>query len=630
MLNFSTIINVAVLIATASIALAQTTIDPSEGQHHVGESVRVQFVVQATARAGDQLVLYSRRSWRDDDCFIVRLTPTVQDALESKGTKLPEDLVDRSISANGLVQTVAPGGMTRPVIIASSLANFRVLDTQEPKPPTAASEIEPEQALDFIGKSVRVRLTVASIGRNGETQNLNSGESWDAPGNLQIKLPPPIVAEYEKQDIDNPAVHFLRKNIEVTGIIHETRPGGKRVAAITLQATDNLSFVLKASREAIRISQLVNRRIDLHLKDGKKYGNALVVEVNAGESTESIASLKVKIGDAKPRVYRAISIDDVSVDGASLDLSYDRKSRTLMVDEERRNQRIAKESVVERQVLAKGKRLWPRLNDNEHAQWISKHREFLETVRSTFPELPLRVVETDYFLILTDIPDAEARKYLGYLDTLYHQMCRAFAIPQGSNIWCGKCIIVAFQNRADFIRFELDVINNKKGDPTKSGGICHASSDGRVVISLFKGDFEDRFATVLVHETSHGIVARFLSDVRIPSWLNEGMAVWVAKFVVKSDNTLERHEQKAIATLRQQRSLAGFFHAPQIPGDLYGSASAIVNLLLRSDAVKFREFFVLIKQGVDQSDALKQAYNMTFADVARLYGSRIGLPNLQP
>jgi hypothetical protein len=375
---------------------------------------------------------------------------------------------------------------------------------------------------------------------------------------------------------------------------------------------------------------LANRRIDLHLRDGAKFGNVLVVELETGTDSESVLSLKAKVGDAGPRVYRAIAIEEVVVDGVPLDLSYDPKARVLVVDQERRRQRLEESAAIERRVLAKGSRLWPRLSDEDQAQWMSKHREFLESVRVAFPQLPLRVVETEYCLILTDIPDAEARKYLGYLDTLYHQMCRAFGIPVGSNIWCGKCVVVALQNRADFIRFEIDVMKNTNGNPTQSGGICHADRDGRLVISLFKAEFTDRFATVLVHETSHGIAARFLSDVRLPSWLNEGMAVWIAKFVVKEDDSLEKHLQKSIETLRQQQTLAGFFDAKQIPGELYGSAAAIVDILLRMDAAKFRQFFTLIKQGVDQEDALKQSYDMSFADLARVYGARIGLPNLSP
>lgn len=613
-------------------ALGQSQIDPTQGLKHVGETVRVRMSVMSIGRAGEQLVLHSRDSWKVEDCFIIRLDTDAQAAYKKMGIQLPGVFIRKQIEVTGLVQTIKPGGLTRPVIFVSSPASIRILG---PPKPTASSggkpvEIKPEQGLQYVGKTVRVRLTVSSIGRGGESHNLNSARSWDAAGNLQVRLNPDVRAEYAMQGIENPGLHFLRKEIEVTGIVREIRPGGMRVPAIDLKSSDDLRSVLQSTRKAPAISELVNRRIELHLRDGKRFGNVLVTALSTGTVPESVSDLKVQIGDAGPRLYKAAAIEDIVADGVPLDLGYDRKNRVLFVDEEKRKARLKDAEETERRVLSLGKRLWPRLSDEEHSAWLEKHKEFAQSVQAHFPQLPLRVVETKFYVIVTDLPAAEARKYLGYLDTLYDTMCRAFGIPLGSNIWCGKCVVVAFQNRADFIRFEIEVMKNTKGNPTKSGGICHADGHGRVVISLFKGDFTARFATVLVHETSHGIVARFLSDIRIPSWLNEGMAVWIAKYVVKEDDTLEKSQKRSVETLRQQPTLAGFFDAPQVTGEYYGSGSAMVDLLLRRDSVAFRQFFTDIKQGYSQEEALQRAYRMTFADLARLYGRRIGLPNLQP
>ena len=166
-------------------------------------------------------------------------------------------------------------------------------------------------------------------------------------------------------------------------------------------------------------------------------------------------------------------------------------------------------------------------------------------------------------------------------------------------------------------------------DSAKAQGLCHAQTDGQVVISAWKGDLTTHFASALVHETSHGFVARYRSDLRAPSWLNEGMADWIANRIVKNDNLVAR-QTKSGQLIQQQRTLDGFFEAAQISGDQYGAASSMVSILLEIDPNKFRRFFIGIKEGLLEEDSLQQEFQMTHRDLARLYGRRIGVPDLTP
>jgi hypothetical protein len=624
-------------VAPVSI-VAQTKIEPTKALEHVGANVHVRLVVSSIGRSGHWHNLNSGKSWDAPGNLVIRLSPDVRAALAKRGLKNPgPDLLKKQIEVTGIVREYRPGGKLVPGIELKSADDLKIVDDSAKTPPpqttkaTSGStvEIKPEEGLKFIGRTVRVRLRPQALGRAGKIHNVNSGKSWDAPGNLQVRFGPDILAAFAKDGIESPGLHLLRKHIEVTGTVVEIRPGGKRVAAIDLESLNNLTYVLQSTREAPSISDLLNQRVDVHLRNRKRFGNVVVTAIEAGSRPESLVSLKLKIGDDPPRLYRASSVEEVIVDGVPLDLSFDRKNRILFVDEEKRKARLQADEEAERRVLSIGKRLWPRLTDREHAEWVARHKEFIESVQKHFPQQPLRLIETKYHLILTDIPDSEAQKYLTYLDTLYHEMCRAFGIPLGSNIWSGKCIVCAFQNRADFIRFELEVMKNTKGNPTNAGGICHGTGEGRIVISLFKGSFAARFATVLVHETSHGFVNRFRSDVRVPSWLNEGMAVWIAKYIVKEDDTLEKAQRKSIVALQAQQTLAGFFDGSQIPGERYGAASAMVDILVSRDSDKFHQFFTDIKLGYPTEEALQRAYKISFADLTSFYGRSIGMPNLK-
>ena len=240
-------------------------------------------------------------------------------------------------------------------------------------------------------------------------------------------------------------------------------------------------------------------------------------------------------------------------------------------------------------------------------------------------------MEREFFLIVTDIPPAQGDVHFRYLDRLYEDMCNSFGIPIGTNLWQGKCIVCAFQDREKFVRFEVEFMKSSRESASGAGGFCYGNDD-RIVISLFKSDLKEaRFAYVLVHETSHGIVNRFLSDVQIPSWLNEGMALWIGASIVKDDReTLQSSLEESIATLRQQNSLDGMFEIKQIHGKYYGGSAAVVDLLLNRKKGAFRQYFIDLKHGYSQEEALQRSFGLTPQKLATEYGRSIGVQKLTP
>lgn len=621
-----------VWISPVASVLAQTEIDPAKGLEHVGKAVRVTFTVASMGRAGENFELNSRESWKEPDCLMVHLTPAVQTALKEKGiNNLVEHFARKKVVITGAVREINPGGMKRASILISSLEDIRIVEpTAEPKPATGDKVIDAEatQGLDHVGKKVRVRMFVTNIGGAGESQVLNSAKDWNVPGNLQVILSPEILQTYRKDGIEKPNLHFWNKNVEVTGVVRETFPGGMKVPAITIESPDDLRFILVSTRQAPDISGLLDRRIDLRLKNEQFLTDVLVTAIETRGEPVGILNLKIRSGKSAPKPFAAASIEEIFVDDIPLDLTYDRKSRLLIVDEDQRTTRLKLSEEIERRVLKRGGKLWEHLSADEQDDRVTKGKEFLVSVQKQFPQCPLKVVETKYYLLITDLDPASAQQYLKYLDSLYDEMCRAFAIPLGKNIWAGKCIVATFQKQADFLRFEKESMKNMT-NPDKAQGLCHAQTDGQVVISAWKGDLTTHFASALVHETSHGFVARYRSDLRAPSWLNEGMADWIANRIIKNDNLAAR-QAKSAQLVQQQRTLDGFFDAAQISGDQYGIASNIVGILLEIDPNKFRRYFVGIKEGLVEEDSLQQAFQMTHNDLARLYGRRIGLPDLKP
>ena len=491
--------------------------------------------------------------------------------------------------------------------------------------------ISPDHAREYLGQKVRMKFIVKDIGRGdgGRLIELNSKPVWNAPNNVHVLIPPELAAALVKEGIKNPEQFFLYREIEVTGTLQDRRPGGFLVPALEPASVENLQYVLQSARSAIAISQLKNQRVDLYLSNGKSFANVLISDIETGSHSESFVSFRGTTMDGKQTKYRASTIQELSVDGVPLDLIYDKVKKECITDQSKREARIHEGKASELRLASKGYQLHRRRTDEEQEQSLKENREFAASVKAFFPELPIRTMERDLFLIVTDIPPERGDVYFQYLDQLYEDMCNSFGVPVGTNLWQGKCVVCAFQDRAKFVRFEVEMMKTSRESASMSGGLCHGGDD-RIVISLFKGDLPDaRFAYVLVHETSHGIVNRYLSDAQIPSWLNEGMALWIGAMIVKEDkDTLQSSLEESIATLRQKQSLDGMFEIEQIHGKYYGASAAIVDMLLNKKKGAFRKFFIDLKNGYSQEEALQRSFGITFQQLATEYGRTIGVPQV--
>ena len=135
---------------------------------------------------------------------------------------------------------------------------------------------------------------------------------------------------------------------------------------------------------------------------------------------------------------------------------------------------------------------------------------------------------------------------------------------------------------------------------------------------------------MLVHETSHGFIHRYMSSARIPSWLNEGMADWIADAIVKSDRVPQKQQAAAMA-IRQRGTIGNFFQTDPIGGLEYGIASSMVQLLLKEDGGdgKFKEFFDGIKMGKDTEQSLKDTFKLSYKELTIMYARAIGMGQLR-
>jgi len=134
---------------------------------------------------------------------------------------------------------------------------------------------------------------------------------------------------------------------------------------------------------------------------------------------------------------------------------------------------------------------------------------------------------------------------------------------------------------------------------------------------------------MLVHETSHGFNHRWVSPVKLPNWLNEGIAEWIGQQVVPACRQVPAKEARARAVMQSTGSVGeGFFTAANINRDQYGIASGLVRFMAGRDRRRFEQFVRGIKEGMTVEESLTGSFNVSLDELLALYGGTLGLPRL--
>ena len=382
-----------------------------------------------------------------------------------------------------------------------------------------------------------------------------------------------------------------------------------------------------AQTKEIKLADLIEPVVDVRLKGNKQLSGCNIISAVDGKEPETWKSFKVQLKDSKrTSKILAKNVVEIFLDGQPMDVAYDRKSRGVSISEEKKKERLEWEREVNRKLASRRDRLWKPLTAAKHEEFMVKHRLFIKKTKQKMSHLQFRYVEREYFMFLTNLSSQEVDGLLEKLDLMYSELCKAFGIPPTHNIWCGKCVVVAFRDQSDFLKFESQIMNV---DATGAQGICHSFGDGKVIFAGYQGD--NGFPNVLVHETSHGFVHRYMSSAGVPSWLNEGMADWISHQIVRN-NRIPTRQKIAAMLVRKRGTLGDLLTKKQnISADEYGMSSAIVDLLIQIDRGrgKFREFFEAIKQGTDAEQALNESFGFNYAELTVRYARSIGMSSIR-
>ncbi|WP_417380920.1 hypothetical protein [Gimesia sp.] len=390
--------------------------------------------------------------------------------------------------------------------------------------------------------------------------------------------------------------------------------------ASTIEAAA-LEFALNAEE----VEQLIGKTADITASNGKAEQGVEITRFLTGRDKSQIKSIEVKAPNAtRSKRLLVTRLDEMKVDDKLYQFQYLPSIKAAMLEDLNK-----KNAAITEKLRTSNEEFWEEIPDEEQQKYVDEYKEFLEKVGKHYAAFNMKLYETRYFLFYSDMPANQVAPYLVQLDKMNELLGRSFGFKPGHNIWRGKAVIVAFLAKPAFLEFEQQFYNR-----TETGnaiGLCHSHGDGKVIVSCYRGNDPNFFGAVLVHETAHGYIHRYKSTVNIPTWINEGIADWIAMMVVPSSKEVRFRQTEAALRLKQVQTFGGqFFNNERLDSWQYGSASAIIQLMLKASPEQFKLFFNGIKEGLTWQDSLQRAYGLTVDQLSQAYGRTIGIPALTP
>ena len=390
---------------------------------------------------------------------------------------------------------------------------------------------------------------------------------------------------------------------------------------------------LSVSASSEELAEFVDQKLSIELQNGMRYEDATPLRVLPDKKGEKPPKLRVKLDKGGSRTWSLAAIRKMTRDGKVV---YENLTSGSFSEKQLSKRELAKQRAEQEhrkwlgRLTARGVKPWKKFTEAEHQAAIEKHKARYEAVAKLLPSLQL--VETEHFLFCTNIPPQQVGGYVQSLDRMYQWMKQTYGMSEEDQVWRGKASVFAFVREEEFAAFERQFFQNQIQSGT--AGLCHSDSRGNICISVHQGNSADYFGVVLVHETSHGFIHCYKTPVRVPSWVNEGMAEVIASLMVPSSKGVQRKEKKFLEALQSvpypRLGEEFFVENDNIPFNRYGGATSMTRFLLQSSQANYVRFINLLKEGMPWEEALNQSYRANKEQLVTSYGRWLGVPNLQP
>jgi len=269
---------------------------------------------------------------------------------------------------------------------------------------------------------------------------------------------------------------------------------------------------------------------------------------------------------------------------------------------------------------------WGDLSDEVQGESIAELKKFAVKTQETL-DRRLAPYETEFFLFYSDLEPREAVGWARLLDKMYVQMMGVFGLDKDRNLFRGKALVFVFQQEPVYHAFQAKLHNTSSAG---TAGMCHGFGNGYVHVAFFRKADDNEFAHVLVHETVHGFLHRYRSPKHIPTWVNEGLAEYVAGVMVPKSRLDDALGQRAVREMTRRGDLGGMFTAQRIEPWQYGAARLLTDFMIRADKRRYAAFIDGIKDGLTWEQSLKEKYGVELERLVDAFGREHNIRGLKP
>lgn len=259
---------------------------------------------------------------------------------------------------------------------------------------------------------------------------------------------------------------------------------------------------------------------------------------------------------------------------------------------------------------------------------------------------PLRVIETRFYRIHTDLEPAPTQRVAEHMDKIYADYDRRFSAFRARDT--GRLDAWVFERQEDYLVHLAELGFNARG----TGGVFFRGPRGQGLAAFVEGQPLELVLRVLRHEGLHQFAAQRIGD-DLPQWVNEGMAEFFG-YAIETQNGLRSGLADPLAVARVRDAVAGV-GPPAIPfaalvrmsnrdwnqrlasgdasvGVMYDQAWSVVHFLVYAEGGRYErllfDFLRQISRGVEAGRASESAFGR---DVSAMEAAwRAYLEGLEP
>ncbi|MGB0769084.1 MAG: hypothetical protein ACPGYV_15430, partial [Phycisphaeraceae bacterium] len=261
---------------------------------------------------------------------------------------------------------------------------------------------------------------------------------------------------------------------------------------------------------------------------------------------------------------------------------------------------------------------WGALSDEAMQAGVEAIRAFCIRVQREM-RIDLQLYESERFVLLTDIEAEGVAALAPKLAKAYRAIAETLGDDPDGNIFLGKCLVVLFDQRVDYIRFQQQMHDT---DARGTGGLCHGFGDGHVRVAAYQRANPRQTNHILAHELVHAYLHRYHAPTPLPDWVDEGLAEHLAHAIEPPPG--QNLYLKTRLLLEDKQGLGdGFFDGKRLASWQYDVAGALTGYLIeRSDRV-YPKWIRSIKTGTPAEQALEAHYRMDTPTLVQRFKRRL-------